>query len=231
MLAEIAGGVASSALSIYQAEQASRDAKMMAREQMQFQERMSNTAYQRSADDMEKAGLNRILSIGSAASTPSGASSGGYQGNISDFGQLASSAKQNATAKKQQEQQDKGINSQVETNKTQQDVNRALETKALSDSMASQQSAKRTEAETKILNSQLGEAETRAKLIRDNPWLVTAKEAANLVGTALNGANTGAQIFNALKPDGGPSSTITEKTDHRGRTTIENKTHYSKGKK
>lgn len=48
----------------------------MARHEADTQRRwasdMSSTAYQRAAQDMEKAGLNRILAIGSPASTPSG---------------------------------------------------------------------------------------------------------------------------------------------------------------
>lgn len=75
--AGLAGG-----LSYFGAREANKMNQKMAREQMGFQERMSNTAYQRSMQDMKAAGLNPILAFNQGGASSPGGSTATMQNEL-----------------------------------------------------------------------------------------------------------------------------------------------------
>ena len=111
-----------------------------------WQAMMSGTAHQRQADDMQKAGLNRILAVGSGASTPSGATGA----TATASGQAGSGASSSANMlRDQMNLVRKQAKEKIISEKLEQDNKKQLNKNLKSQELVHKANAKQVDANTK----------------------------------------------------------------------------------
>nr|UXQ87922.1 MAG: DNA pilot protein [Microvirus sp.] len=124
---EAGAAIAGSLIGAFGANKANKNNRAISREQMAFQERMSNTSYQRGKKDMEAAGFNPMLAFKQGgASTPSGAGIAA-QNELSGVTDGVNSA----VAARRSTAELKAIDAQIENTNSDTDLKRTSQTESL----------------------------------------------------------------------------------------------------
>lgn len=166
----------------------------MALRQMRFQAKMSNTAYQRATEDLQKAGLNPILAYAQGgASTPSGASGSAVAPEFEDaLGKGVSTAMQSRQLQQALKQGDSQIRLQDAQGKLAADQSKAAIANAKAATLQAQTIAEE-------LPAVKAEARNRAKQADIKEEMAVPDAILDRVVPFLGGANAAAGIADKLR--------------------------------
>jgi len=150
-----AGDLFGGALSLFGGERANASSARMAQNQMDFQERMDNSKYQRSVKDLMAAGLNPMLAYTNGVGAAPGGASAPQSDTITPAINTALAARRNRAE----------VQNMLETNsqiKSQTAANLALAIKYKADSELSSASAQNANITNDLLKTQVPGAKNRA---------------------------------------------------------------------
>lgn len=118
-----AAALGAAGLNFAGAHAANATSREIAREQMAFQERMSNTAYQRAMQDMQAAGMNPILAYQQGGASSPGGASAPVQNEMAGVTSSAMDALRTRAELKNMQEQNRLISQQTNSAKAQEHLN------------------------------------------------------------------------------------------------------------
>lgn len=191
-------GLAAAGLGYLGNERANASNSAMAQRQMDFQERMSNTQYQRAMADMRVAGLNPILAYKQGgAGTPSGASAT-MTNSASAAMDAFSKTTASAVALKQNNAAINLMADQAYNQKMQAMESIARRNKTLAETQSAVHNAVAARMRNEILRAGLDSEKNKGNIKSSLPILQYLDILTNQAGQIFGGASSGVDLYKSL---------------------------------